>query len=61
MDAGLSSRSRSAAGTTEASSATAPVTTGDATEVPDSERQPPCILEPHTSLPYATTSGLTRP
>jgi len=48
---------RLASGTTDASRHTAPATTGDATLVPDSERQPPSMRLPITSLPYATTSG----
>lgn len=44
-------------GTVLASRQIAPATTGEATLVPESERQPPWILLPITSLPYATTSG----
>ena len=44
-------------GTVEARRQTAPATTGEATDVPDRLRQPPCILLPITSRPYATTSG----
>mmetsp|Transcript_10378 Transcript_10378/g.26613 ORF Transcript_10378/g.26613 Transcript_10378/m.26613 type:complete len:206 (+) Transcript_10378:1712-2329(+) len=61
MDAGLSRRGRASAGTTDASRHTAPATTGDATLVPLSVRQPPWILLPDTSFPYAVTSGLARP
>ena len=46
-----------AAGTTLAKRHTAPATTGEATLVPDRLLQPPCILLPNTSRPYATTSG----
>lgn len=46
-----------AAGTTLANKHTAPATTGEATLVPDRLLQPPCILLPSTSRPYATTSG----
>lgn len=46
-----------AAGTTLASRHTAPATTGEATLVPDRLLQPPWILLPSTSRPYATTSG----
>ena len=52
IEAGLSSSGRSSAGITDASSVTAPVTTGDATEVPESERQPPFAFEPWTLEPY---------
>ena len=44
-------------GTVDARRQTAPATTGEATDVPDRLRQPPCILLPITSRPYATTSG----
>jgi hypothetical protein len=44
-------------GTTLARRQTAPATTGEATDVPDSERQPPWMRLPITSRPYATTSG----
>ena len=50
-----------ATGTTLASRHTAPATTGDATLVPDRLLQPPWILLPNTSLPYATTSGCMNP
>ena len=52
---------RRAAGTADARRATPPATTGDATDVPLRARHPSPILEPMTSRPYATTSGLTRP
>ena len=42
-----------------ASRQTAPATTGEATLVPDRDLQPPWILLPITSLPYAMTSGCT--
>ena len=48
-------------GTVDASSVTAPATTGLATEVPLRLRHPPWILLPITSRPYATTSGFTLP
>lgn len=44
-----------------ASSATAPATTGEATDVPDNDRQPPLTLLPFTWLPYVTISGFKRP
>lgn len=53
--------SRWLSGTMDASSATAPATTGDATDVPDRERQPPPMRLPCTSRPYAMTSGLLPP
>ena len=46
-------------GTVDARRQTAPATTGEATDVPDRLLQPPCILLPMTSRPYATTSGCT--
>jgi hypothetical protein len=49
------------AGSVDASSAAAPATTGEATDVPDSCRHPPSMRAPDTSLPKATTSGLTLP
>ena len=52
---------RFSTGTTDASSVTAPATTGDATDVPLRLLHPPAIFDPMTSRPYATTSGLTRP
>lgn len=52
---------RVAASRADASTHSAPATTGAATDVPDSDRQPPPMADPCTSLPYATTSGLTRP
>jgi hypothetical protein len=48
-------------GTELAKSATAPVTTGDATLVPDKALHPPLILEPCTLCPYAKISGLALP
>lgn len=44
-----------------ASSATAPATTGLATDVPESFLQPVEMADPRTCDPYATTSGLTLP
>lgn len=49
------------AGRVDASSAAAPATTGEATEVPLSCLQPPSMRAPETSLPNATTSGFMRP
>jgi hypothetical protein len=50
-DAGLSSCQRRASGIVLASSAAAPATTGHATEVPESARQPPLMPEPLTREP----------
>ena len=49
IDAGFNFNHLSRSGTTEANKVTAPATTGDATDVPDRERQPPDILLPNTS------------
>ena len=48
-------------GTELAKRAIAPVTTGDATLVPDKALHPPLILDPCTLWPYANTSGLALP
>jgi hypothetical protein len=41
--------------------AIAPVTTGDATLVPDNTLQPETRFEPRTNEPYVTKSGFIRP
>jgi hypothetical protein len=62
IDAGVRCEDRSSGATTDAISTAAPVTTGDATLVPDNRRHPtPLMSEPATSAPYATMSGFTRP
>ncbi len=43
------------------SNVTAPATTGDATLVPERERQPSFNPEPRTPEPYVTMSGFTLP
>jgi hypothetical protein len=61
IDAGLSISHLLSSGTVLARSATAPATTGEATEVPDRTLHPPRMLDPRTACPNATMSGLTRP
>eukprot|EP01083_Nonionella_stella_P090768 253645_1 len=61
MEAGFISRERFSFGIDDISNATAPATTGDATEVPDSSLHSPEMDGPFTRLPYAKTFGLTRP
>ena len=61
MEAGFKMSHLFSWGTVDASSVTAPATTGLATEVPLRLRHPPWILLPITSRPYATTSGFTLP
>ena len=53
---------RRSTGTVLASSATAPATTGDATDVPESSRHPePSAFDPMSLVATVSTSGLTRP
>lgn len=52
---------RLSGGNEEIKRVTIPVTTGDATDVPDRTRQPPPAVAAFTSLQYAITSGLLRP
>ena len=45
----------------ELSNTAAPAATGDATDVPESARQPSPTLLPQIPSPYVTISGFTRP